>query len=190
VCAGWRPGGELHRRPGPDDALVGRGPAAPALVSSRDRHAWHDVPRAAPGTFRRIRRLDLVPDATGGAPDDVGSGPDLVALDAMFRDTFVEPDGEQSVIHEYRVTGTVAVRTRTIVALAAHAAVLPGPDCVHAATSVARMVGRTLDDVAASVRRDLAGPVGCTHLTDAVHALAAAAPLLDHIVPAAPEARP
>ena len=65
----------------------------------------------------------------------------------MFRDTFVEPDGAQPVIHEYRLTGAIDVRSRTVVSLAAHAGVLPGPDCVHAAAGVARLVGRTLDDV-------------------------------------------
>ena len=192
VCAGWRAGGELERRSGTDAALVGRGPAAPALARPDDPRAWHDVPSPAAGTFRRVRRIDLTPGpADGPAPPDRDA--DHVAVDAMFRDTFVEPDGAQPVIHEYRLTGAIDVRSRTVVSLAAHAGVLPGPDCVHAAAGVARLVGRTLDDVAASVRRDLAGTVGCTHLTDAIHALAAAAPLLDHlvpVVPVVPEARP
>ncbi len=162
---------------------------APALAALDDPRAWHDLPPATPGSFRRVRRIDLTPEPIG-APAPPGPAADLVALDAMFRDTFVEPDGAQPVIHEYRLTGAIDARSRTVVSLAAHPGVLPGPDCVHAAAGVAQLVGRTLDDVAASVRRDLAGTVGCTHLTDAVYALAAAAPLLDHLVPVVPEASP
>lgn len=172
VCAGWRTDGVLHVRSGTDDALVGRGPTAPALRSPGDGAAWHPLPSVAPGTFRRVRRIDLAPSSPGDGE---------LTVDAMFRDTFVEADGTQSVIHEYRFTGTVDAGSRALVALTAHPGVLPGPECSGAAASVDRLVGRTLDDVAASVRRDLAGTVGCTHLTDAVHALASAAALLEHL---------
>ncbi|HEY6417165.1 MAG TPA: DUF2889 domain-containing protein, partial [Acidimicrobiales bacterium] len=97
----------------------------------------------------------------------------------MFRDTYVEADGRESVIHEYQLTGSVDPASGVLRTIDARPAVVPAPECVQAQASVATLVGWRLADLRSRARQALTGPQGCTHLTDAVHALGAAAPLLD-----------
>jgi Protein of unknown function (DUF2889) len=75
--------------------------AAPRLEPADDPHAWHAMPSLPPGGTRRRRRLDV------HAP-----GPDgLHPIDAHFRDSHVDGEGNETVVHEYAVTGSVDART-------------------------------------------------------------------------------
>ncbi len=59
----------------------------------------------------------------------------------------------------------------------ANAHVLPGPECVNAAASAARVVGVPLTELRSHVRTDFTGTSTCTHLNDALRGLGDVAPL-------------
>jgi len=112
--------------------------------------------------MRRRRRLDVVADHTTGATH---------RLDVHFRDSHMDPDGEETVVHEYSLDGTVdAVRGR-VVTLTARAHVLPWMECPGALASAGRLVGAPLDGLRSTVRRDFKGTSTCTHLNDMLRSL-------------------
>jgi len=175
VCAGWRADGYVItelRRGGAPPLTVGA--AVPETVRPDDPEGWHATPPLPPGAMRRRRRLDLVP---GAAPDDP------LTLDAMFRDTFVEADGVETIVHEYRLDGTLDPRTLVVLHAEAHPGVLPQPDCRGAVGSVAGIHGLPAGTLRDHVRRTYRGPTTCTHLNDLLRFLADAAGLAPHLDP-------
>ncbi|HVX19799.1 MAG TPA: DUF2889 domain-containing protein [Acidimicrobiales bacterium] len=160
VCAGWAPGSSMLQAAVADGrAPMILGPAAPDLSRVGDRWAWHHLPARRPGTVRRRRRTDLGP-----------AGGDRWAVDAMFRDTYTEPDGSETVVHEYAVTA--AVDRGRLVAVDADPRVLPASECPSAAASAGALVGASLVDLRLRVRRDLRGTGTCTHLNDLLRTFA------------------
>jgi hypothetical protein len=139
------------------------GPAAPPLASpGDDPQAWHAMAPLPPGATRRRRRLDVL------AP-----GPDgLHAIDVHFRDSHVDEEGHETVVHEYAVGGSIDARRRRIVDLWAKALVLPWAECPAAVASGERLRGTTFDDLRLRVRRELVGTASCTHLNDTLRSLA------------------
>ncbi len=169
ICAGWANQGQMVRI----SRTTGRvplviGPPSLPLADPRDLLAWHDLPAPVIGTVRRRRRTDVTPSAGG----------ELATVDAMFRDTYVEPDASLSVLHEYAVAATVDRRDGRLTSVAADPRVLPATECPSAAASATSMVGAPLADLRALVRRDLRGTGTCTHLNDLLRSLADVAVLL------------
>ena len=156
ACAGWIAGGamitvlEKGERP-----YFGEGPPAPALEDDDDPLAWHALDDLPPGAMRRRRRLDVC----GGEAE------------VFFRDSMVELDGTETVVHEYGLTGTVDVTTNVLTAINAVPHVLPGPDCPNAAASAVDVVGLRLDELREHVRRNFRGVPTCTHLNDALRSM-------------------
>jgi Protein of unknown function (DUF2889) len=113
--------------------------------------------------MRRHRRLDItrLDDSAGG-----------YALDIFFRDSFVEPDGRQSVVHEYGITGTLD-SDGIITSIVAIPHVIPGPECPGAAASAQRVIGLPLPEVRAHVTAEFSGVSTCTHLNDMLRSLGA-----------------
>jgi hypothetical protein len=150
------------------------GPAAPPLASpGGDPQAWHAMAPLPPGATRRRRRLDVL------AP-----GPDgLHAIDVHFRDSHVDEEGHETVVHEYAVGGSIDARRRRIVDLWAKALVLPWAECPAAVASAERLRGTTFEDLRLRVRRELVGTASCTHLNDTLHSLADLSALLGHTAP-------
>jgi len=132
------------------------------LGDPRDPLAWHHLADPAAGTVRRRRRTDVTPSGDGGR----------AAVDAMFRDTYVEPDGSLSVLHEYAVVATVDRRRGSLTSVVADPRVLPATECPSAAASATLMVGAPVADLRALVRRDLRGTGTCTHLNDLLRSMA------------------
>jgi len=160
VCAGWAAGSSMVAQAvvaGQSPSIFG--PLAPELADARDRWGWHDVPPVRPGTVRRRRRTDVGPRGTAGR-----------VVDAMFRDSYGEPDGSETVIHEYAVRAVVD--GDRLVAVDADPRVLPAFECPSAAASAGEMVGATLGDLRLRVRRTLRGPRTCTHLNDLLRTFA------------------
>jgi hypothetical protein len=119
------------------------------------------MPDLAPGQTRRIRRLDLVPE-----------GSDLLA-DVMFRDSSVDPDGTERVVHEYAVSATIDRESLTITAIHADPRALPFlSDCPLAADSAAFLVGETVHELRRRVKAISRGPASCTHLNDLYRSMA------------------
>jgi hypothetical protein len=159
LCSGWRTGGEAV-------VSIGRGlgmprqdcPPAPALED-----AWHAQPDLPAGAMRRRRRIDVWADGDGA-----GAG---WTIDAMFRDTFGEPEGHEGVLHEYALTATLD-DSQTVTAIEATPHVLPFEECPWAAANVGRLVGQPVRALRQAVPDLLGGVAGCTHLNDLLRALA------------------
>jgi hypothetical protein len=158
VCAGWateatilRTVREVGEIPTPF------GPAAPdILVVADDPVAWHATEPLVPHGMRRLRRLDLSADG----------------FDVHFRDSHVDEDGNETVLHEYTVTGSVDAASRTVSHIAATARVLPWAECPGAIGSERRVLDRPLTSLRAMVLDELVGTTTCTHLNDTLRSLA------------------
>ncbi|MCC5575218.1 DUF2889 domain-containing protein [Microtetraspora sp. AC03309] len=170
LCSGWRTGGtimvEIDRSGFPPNVV---GPQAPSLLSASDALAWHDLPGLPPHSMRRSRCLDLQRD-----------GSDLL-LESHFRDSHVDADGFEEVVHEYRVSVWVDSVTLTVLEVATTAHVLPFVECPPATGSGDRLVGVPVAELRAHVRQNLKGIGTCTHLNDQYRSLADLPALLSQL---------
>ena len=159
LCSGWRDGGGLLSSV-EDGGGVPLQPMVPApdLRHPDDPGGWHDLPPLPPLAMRRVRRIDV--DADGH-------------VDAMFRDTYGEPDGTETVLHEYGVVAAVDLDTMEIREIAATPHVLPWEECPAAAGNVADLTHVPTPDLRAEVPARLTGIRSCTHLNDLLRSLAA-----------------
>lgn len=162
ICAGWRREGTLVQgslRRGRQ--LVTLGPPAPVLEQPEQPGAWHPVDPLPPIGARRRRRLDVLP------------GP-VLRVDAMFRDTYAEPEGppRETVVHEYGVVATVDPDSLVVLDAAADPHVLPYVECPLAAASAGRVAGRRLGRLRDEIRAEFVGTTTCTHLNDLLRNLA------------------
>jgi Protein of unknown function (DUF2889) len=163
ICAGWVPEGLMTQlviergEPG----LVGIGPPVPGLASA-DADAWHDMPPLSATSMRRRRRLDVAPSH---------DSPEVLEVTGLLRDSYAEPDGSESGVHEYTLTATVDRRDLVVLTAEATPRVLPGPDCPAAAASAGWLAGHHVDELRDWVREQATGPATCTHLNDALRTL-------------------
>jgi hypothetical protein len=159
LCAGWAADATVFRTIHEHGTVpMTMGPPAPRLDDPDDPDGWHELPAALPHTVRRRRRIDL---AAG----------DALRVDAMFRDSYFDADGAESVVHEYGLTATIDAETFVIAAADATPRVLPYVECPSAAASAARIVGLQLDELRDRVRAEWVGPSTCTHLNDLLRSL-------------------
>lgn len=160
VCSGWKADGIKVRALNEGLGMIARlGGPAPSLVSD-DLLAWHPLDvLTKPGSMRRRRRLDVHIEG------------DTIHVEGMFRDTLIEADGVDTVVHEYALTATIDRATLTITAVAPDGRALPGLDCPAATASAQRIVGSPLGTVRQMVRDQFDGPTTCTHLNDELRAL-------------------
>lgn len=161
VCSGFAPDAsavEFTRR----NMLMPcvRGPRAPALG------APHPVEPLRPHGMRRMRRLDVRP---GGA---------TAAFDAHFRDSHVDAEGIETIVHEYTVVGEIDLASQSISELTAEARVLPWQECPGALASAQRVVGMAVPEVRDRIRTEFTGISTCTHLNDTLRSLTDAHALL------------
>ncbi len=150
-------------------------PAHP-LEQPDDPLAWHRIP-APPGDsamFRRRRRVDVI------APEPRGQG--VMTVDSAFRDSMWSPQGVETIVHEYGVHATVDPATMRLVGIRADPRVLPFETCPSAAGNVDLLLGEPMRTLRARVLRLLVGTDGCTHLNDALRALAEVPVLVDQLV--------
>lgn len=155
VCAGWAAQGRaarIFRETGVSPPPVT--PPAPPLVSDDDPRGWHTLARLPVGGMSRRRRID-VSYRDGG-----------VVAAAMWRDTFVDPEGVERVLHEYEVDVLLNPDTWTVEAVRTSPRVLPHTECPLAAPSAQTIVGLPVADLRDRVSADIFGPSSCTHLND------------------------
>ncbi|MGD9796588.1 MAG: DUF2889 domain-containing protein, partial [Acidimicrobiia bacterium] len=154
LCAGWQEGGTLLQlmRSGQSGAEFVR-PPAPALEPPDDPLAWHDTDPLPPFASRRRRRLDLLDG-------------DPLGVDAMFRDSSVDADGTEGVLHEYTVSAAVDPATFRVVAADAVPRALPYQECPQAVASAGQLVDRDVRGLRREVGRELRGITTCTHLNE------------------------
>jgi len=160
ICAGFAPGASMDHKMRELGTIPSvHGPIAPLL------DGLHELEPLGAHGMRRLRRLDLDPE----------SG----RFDAHFRDSHVDGDGVETIVHEYTVEGQVDVPARRIAAITAHARVLPWQECPNALGSAHRLVGMTLGEVRDRVRGEFVGTSTCTHLNDTLRVVGDLGALLE-----------
>ena len=132
------------------------------LRNPADLAGWHEFPASEGAGFRRARRIDVSLDEAAG----------LIRIDSSFQDSAVRKEGGRLAIHEYNLAATVDATTLELLTITPEAHVLPFSECPGAIHNTQRLVGSSLSDIRASVLAMLRGPQGCTHLNDALRALA------------------
>ena len=170
-CAGWAADGGMmqfirreQRAPKPI------GPSAPHLERGDDAESWHAMAPLGPHGMRRRRRIDVTRAEAGVHPVNV-----------FFRDSHVDGDGRETVVHEYGVAATVDAETRVVRSIVAAADVLPWAECPAAVGSASLLVGQPVGDLRAWARGNLRGTSTCTHLNDTLRGLADVGALIDQL---------
>jgi len=153
------------------------GPPAPVLEPVGDPDSWHAMAALTPYAVRRRRRLDLIAPTNGG---------DEYRIDLHFRDSHVDEGAQETVLHEYTVTGTADRVAGRIGAVAARAQVLPWLECPGAVASAERISGMELSSLRPVVRKEFVGRTTCTHLNDSLRSLGDIEDLFEELAPSAP----
>lgn len=141
------------------------------LRNPLDPSGWHDFPALDGVTMRRARRIDVWRDAASG----------VIRIDSAFQDSAPRPDGSRAALHEYRLSAAADPATLELLALAPEARVLPFGECPGAIGNALGLIGSPLPQIRESVLSDLRGPKGCTHLNDALRALADVPKLVSYL---------
>jgi hypothetical protein len=153
------------------------GPPAPTLEPVDDPAAWHPMGALVAHAMRRRRRLDVL--GPGDNTDEYG-------VDVHFRDSHVDAEGVETVLHEYSVDGSVDAVEGRVVDMVARAHVLPWTECPGALASAGRLAGMSLAGLRSQVRRELTGTSTCTHLNDMLRSLSDVPVLVSELVSAFP----
>jgi hypothetical protein len=132
-----------------------------SLPRADDPMGWHDAVEADGMTMRRARRIDVRFDIDG-----------QVTIDSAFQDSCSMPDGSRSAVHEYTIHATADSRTWEIASLQATPGNLPYDECPMAIPKIAPLVGTGIADLREYIPGTFRGIAGCTHLNDALRALA------------------
>lgn len=130
------------------------------LRNPADPDGWHRLPHHDGPGFRRARRID------------VWHEDGRIHIDTAFQDSAAKRDGGRVAIHEYRVRGVVGAASGELLSLEPEAHILPFSECPGAIHNARRLVGTPIGAIRDTVLAELRGPQGCTHLNDALRALA------------------
>lgn len=166
VCIGHAPGSSAQNEQHHVNEPVR--PDAAELTRSDDPKGWHAIDRQAGVAFRRARRIDLA----------VG---ELVTIDAEFQDSVTRPSGGRAAVHEYGLRIAAHRETFEVLSIDTDPRVLPYAECPAVSANLSRLLGLPLGDLRQAVPASLAGVEGCTHLNDALRALADVPVLLRHL---------
>jgi hypothetical protein len=160
ICIGFRPGSGalgLEGKPRPEQNATRVLP----LQHPDDPEGWHPLLDRGGVNFRRARRID------------VWREDGLIHIDSAFQDSASAPDGgDRIAVHEYRLIATADADATTLLSAVATAGTLPYAECPAAPTNISAMVGTPLSELRQSVLVTLRKTAGCTHLNDAMRALA------------------
>ncbi|MEO6627784.1 MAG: DUF2889 domain-containing protein, partial [Aquihabitans sp.] len=169
ICAGWQAGGAMLGAIAETGVpLLGWGPPAPDVDPVDDDLAWHEMEPLAPGSMRRRRLIDVGPLVEDSAPRSSHA----VQITVLYRDSYWEKDGTETVVHEYALLATADVIGWRITSASALPGPLPAPECPAAAASAARIVGVEVGQLREVVREQFTGTTTCTHLNDVFRSLA------------------
>lgn len=159
ICTGFAPGSSALTEDGSSSTQQSSA-AVPPLENPDDPDGWHMLAQQTGVGMRRARRIDVWRDHG------------TLHIDAGFQDSATEPGGGRTAVHEYTLQATADDATGTLLSVQAQPRVLPYRECPGAAPNLDRLIGEDLATLRASVLRILAGTLGCTHLNDAMRALA------------------
>jgi hypothetical protein len=144
------------------------------LRNPADPEGWHPLHEAEGAGFRRARRIDVTRDPAAG----------LIRIDAAFQDSVPLKAGGRGAIHEYDIVVTADAATLEILTLDPLPRVLPFSECPGAVHNARRLIGARLPEMRDAVLGQLRGPEGCTHLNDALRALAEVPKLTEYLATA------
>ncbi|MDO8733274.1 MAG: DUF2889 domain-containing protein [Actinomycetota bacterium] len=159
ICAGFQKGASALGVDGNPPAVHAIQPV-PDLVREDDPFAWHELFQVVEVSSRRSRRMDVWREG------------DQYVIDAFFQDAGTSPGGPRIAVHEYTIQATVDATTGLVTAIQALPQVLPFRECPLASVNVSRLVGQPLREFRTIVNEQLPGIDGCTHMNDALRALA------------------
>ena len=174
VCIGFRPGSSalIEVAGGPPSH---RAQPVGSLVNPDDPHGWHELAELPDVSLRRARRIDVWRDAADG----------LIRIDSAFQDSAGDPRHGRVAVHEYALRATADPETLEVLTVEPDARILPFMECPSAMGTASAVVGAPLAELRAVVLARLAKTNGCTHLNDALRALAEVPVLLGHLTAAA-----
>ncbi|MET7769470.1 DUF2889 domain-containing protein [Nocardia sp. NPDC005366] len=158
LCAGFQPGSGAMMPDGSPKWNHQVRSVAP-LPRANDPLSWHALEEITDMAMRRARRIDV-------------HVADLITIDSMFQDSSTVPTGGRVAVHEYRLTATADPDTGDLLTIDADPRVLPYDECPLAARNVGKILGTPLSELRTVVLEKLSGTEGCTHLNDAMRALA------------------
>jgi Protein of unknown function (DUF2889) len=159
ICTGFMPGSSGLAPDGTSRWTHRTQPVRP-IEASVDVLAWHEIQEISELSMRRARRIDVwTEDAE-------------VRVDAMFQDSSTRPEGGRIAVHEYTLTAAADLAAMTLASVSPVPHVLPYAECPLAVLNAESLVGTPLSDLRQVVLERLQGVAGCTHLNDALRALA------------------
>ena len=142
----------------------------PSPLHPHDPQGWHALPAQGGIEMWRIRRIDVWRD--GGT----------LQVDSMFQDSAMAADGGRDAAHEYALAATLDANAGLLIEARADPRILPYAECPGAVANLPQLFGTPLGELRRKVLETLRRTAGCTHLNDALRALAEvpqlAAPLL------------
>jgi hypothetical protein len=170
VCIGFSPGSSALEPTG-NAMLSHRVQQVGSLINDADPHGWHRLAELAEVSMRRARRIDVWVDTERGE----------IVIDSAFQDSSSDPELGRVAVHEYRLGATADLATMRLLTVEPDPRVLPFMECPSAVDNARELVGAPLGDLRAVVLQRLARTNGCTHLNDALRALAEVPVLLDQL---------
>jgi len=169
ICSGFREGSTALKADGTSETTQ-NATAVPPLQHPDDLEGWHPLEvYENVVSMRRARRIDV------WLEDGV------VQIESTFQDSASVPQGGRVAIHEYALRATADAKMKTLLSVRADPRTLPYRECPMAANNVSRMEGSPLADLRLRVLSELRGTAGCTHLNDALRALAEVPTLVNEL---------
>jgi len=89
----------------------------------------------------------------------------------MFRDTYVDQMGNETVLHEYELEMELDRGTKIVSRCTAMPRTLPWPECPGATASARMLEGHAVGNLRTMVRTEFRGTGTCTHLNDLLRSL-------------------
>lgn len=132
----------------------------PPLLNPDDPLGWHETELMPLNNTLRARRLDI------------WLSDNRIEIDAMFQDSATAPDGGRLAMHEYGLKATADRATHKLLTVTADPRILPYRECIDAPKNLQRLIGAPLGELRELVLTELKREAGCTHLNDALRALA------------------
>jgi hypothetical protein len=158
ICIGFQPGSSAMNPDGSSRWTHDVRPVPP-LRNPADPIGWHEMLETTDVHMRRARRIDVRLDG-------------MLHVDSMFQDSATTPEGHRVAVHEYALSASIDPASGKLLSVHADPRVLPYRECPLAALNVDRMVGTSMKELRTAVLTQLKGVAGCTHLNDALRALA------------------
>lgn len=168
ICAGFQEGSNAI---GPDgkNLLIHQVQNVAQLLREDDPLAWHKMQdEIDQPAMRRVRRIDVWVDQ-------------VINIEAFFQDSCTTPSHGRVAVHEYQIHATADLSTGELLTVEADPRILPFDACPGAARNVDRMIGIPLIEFRQAVLDRLPGTLGCTHLSDALRALAEVPLMVNHL---------